>query len=79
MAQLKKPSYAALLEFARAASRLTKDGECCTCGQDGFDDNPECTRHRPFDMPGDDAVESLHVLIRRAREISARANALHTR
>jgi hypothetical protein len=71
VARPKKPSYTALLAFAKTASRLIKDGECRTCGRDGFDDNPECPKHGPFDMRGDDAVDSLHVLISEARELSA--------
>jgi hypothetical protein len=71
MAQRKAPSYTALLAFAKMAARLSKDGECRTCGRDGFEDNPECSKHQPFDLESDDAVESLHVLIRGARELSA--------
>ena len=57
------------VEFIRQIVRLTKDGECSTCGKDGFDENPICTAHEPFDMPNDDAVETLHSLIEDARAI----------
>ena len=71
MAQRKRPSYTALLVFAKATAKLTKDRECQTCGRDEFDDNPECPKHRPFDLPSDDAVESLHILIAEARRLTA--------
>lgn len=56
-------------EFIDLAAGLTMDGECVTCGKDGFEDNPDCNEHEPFDMPNDDAVDTLHSLIRYAREI----------
>ena len=47
------------LEFIQAVARLTLDGECVTCHADGYDDNPACGKHEPFDMPNDDAVDTV--------------------
>ena len=56
-------------EFIREIAALTKDGECQSCNQDGDDPNPDCPQHEAWDMPNDDAVETLHGLISQAREI----------
>lgn len=61
--------YKELMEFIRTTARLTKDRECHHCGLDGDDDNGQCAEHEPFDMPNDDAVETLHSLISGAREL----------
>ena len=45
------------LEFIQQIARLVKDGE--------IDDNGDV-----FDMPNDDAVDTLHSLISRARELT---------
>lgn len=56
-------------EFIELAAGLMFDGDCRNCRKDGNEPNPDCDRHRPWEMPGDDAVETLHSLIRMAREI----------
>jgi hypothetical protein len=50
-------------------ARMTKDGECSTCGQDGHEPNHKCTEHESWDMPNDDAYDTLHSLISQARSI----------
>lgn len=63
----------AKLETLRyVAANATKDGECSTCKKDGFYPNPNCNDHKPFDMPNDDAVDSLAGLIDMARNIGPR-------
>lgn len=49
-------------------ARLTRESECATCG-DIEDDNDECEDHELFEMPGDDAAETLDGLIRQARDL----------
>lgn len=56
--------------FLEQIARLTKDRECITCKLDGDEENEDCDDHHPFDMESDDAVETLHNLIRRAREMT---------
>lgn len=58
-------SFAKVLRMAASA---VKDGECASCYTDGHEANPNCEDHEPFDMPSDDAVETLHSLIESARE-----------
>lgn len=58
-----------LEDLRHIIAHAVKDRECATCHQDGDDANPECTDHEPFDMTNDDAVDTLHSLISRAREI----------
>ena len=60
----------AAIELIESMARLTKDGECAACGTDGYDDNPECEGHEAFDMPNDDAVDTLHDLINQARDLN---------
>jgi hypothetical protein len=57
----------ALMDFVRTTAKLTKDGECESCGLDGSEPNPACPDHEPWDMPNDDAVDALHSLIDQAR------------
>lgn len=67
----------ALEALRSTTANLVADGECTVCMEDGFDENPECPgnsdghagRHHPYDMPCEDAIDSLHSLIRIAREI----------
>lgn len=61
--------YKRLMDFIKTTAKLTKDGECETCGLDGFEPNPECSTHEPWDMPNDDAVDTLHSLINGARSL----------
>jgi hypothetical protein len=56
-------------EFIESIARFTKDGECAECGQDGYEDNPECKNHERSDMTNDDAWETLHSVISQAREL----------
>jgi hypothetical protein len=56
-------------EFIQGVARQIKDGECRTCGKDGFEENPDCKTHDPYDLPNDEAVDTLHALIEEAREI----------
>ncbi len=58
-----------LEELRATAAKCVKDGECATCYKDGFEENPDCPSHEPFDMPNDDAVDTLHSLIEDARGI----------
>ena len=60
-----------LAAMVRQISRLTKDGECHACLKDGEEPNPACLDHKAFDMPSDDAVETLHSLISQARALFA--------
>ncbi len=69
--ELSCADYKRLMDFVGSIARLTKDGECVVCGKDGLEDNPECDDHEAWDMPNDDAVETLHSLISQAREIVA--------
>ncbi|MGH7813163.1 MAG: hypothetical protein ACREQI_04080 [Candidatus Binataceae bacterium] len=57
-------------EFVRMTAKLNKDGECATCGKDGDEPNTECVYHQPWDMPNDDAVDTLHSLISEARDLT---------
>ena len=56
------------LLFVEHVARLTKDHECAMCGL-AEHENPECSEHELFDMPNDDAVETLHSLISEARAL----------
>lgn len=58
-------------DFVRRTAGLTKDRECATCGKDGDEPNRKCNNHEPFDMPSDDAIETLHSLINEARALRA--------
>jgi hypothetical protein len=55
--------------FIQQVARLTKDGECASCGL-SVDLNRDCEDHQLFDMPNDDAVDTLHSLISKARELA---------
>ena len=56
-------------EFIELIARLTKDQECAACGS-GNEENADCSDHELFDMPNDDAVETLHGLISGARRVT---------
>lgn len=65
------------LDFLSTVARLTPDGDCLTCGKDGGDSarpvrTATCARHEPYDMPSDDAWETLNRLIREAREVMSK-------
>jgi len=55
--------------FIEQIARLTKDGECPTC----HDDDAKCSGlpplHEPFDMPNDDAVDTVSRLVNDARDL----------
>jgi hypothetical protein len=60
----------ALALFVQATASLTKDGECVSCGKDGYEPNPYCHTHAPWDMRNDGAVETLNGLISNARRLN---------
>ena len=68
--------HLALALFVQATASLTKDGECVSCGKDGYEPNPDCHTHAPWDMRNDDAVETLHGLISNARRLNNQRAAL---
>ncbi len=43
----------------RQISRFTRDKECHTCNQSGVDENPACSEHGSWDMPIDDALDTI--------------------
>jgi hypothetical protein len=55
--------------FIEQIARLTKDGECPTCR----DDDAKCSGlpplHEPYDMPNDDAVDTVARLVNDARAL----------
>ena len=64
----------AMTEFVQSIARMTMDGECPWCLKDGFGINPDCPGakdrlmpHYPWEMPIDDAFETLGSLIAKAR------------
>src|SRR6266498_4576246 len=60
----------AMRAFLERIARLVKDGECQDCLLDGDSQNEDCDDHDAFDMPNDDAVDTLHSLITEARELT---------
>lgn len=60
-----------LMKFVNLVAGLVKDGECTQCLDDGFEPKTimECPGHAPFDMTNDDAVDTLHSLISKARSL----------
>lgn len=70
-----KPTPTAALRFIRMIARLVKEGECMNCKRDQ-DDKPGrgCTDHQGYEMPGDDAAETLNGLISQAREMLEKRN-----
>jgi hypothetical protein len=58
-----------ITDFLNTVAELDQDGDCLTCGQDGWDDNPDCPNHEPYDLPNDEAVESRCELITKARKL----------
>jgi hypothetical protein len=57
--------------FISQIARLTMNRECSTCGKDGDDPNIDCDAHEPFKMECEDAVETVHSLVARARELAS--------
>jgi hypothetical protein len=66
--------YEEMARFVRQISRLTEDGECQTCHELGIDENVACSGHEPWSMPADDACDTVHSLISRARQLVAELN-----
>lgn len=67
----KSERYERMAQFVRQISGFTQDKECLTCNQRGFDENPACSEHEPWDMPIDDAGDTVHSLISQARQLVA--------
>jgi hypothetical protein len=61
--------YEEMARFVRQISRFTKNDECPTCNHSGLRGNPACSDHEPWDMPVDDACDTIHSLISRARQL----------
>ena len=61
--------YEKMAQFVRQISRFTQADECQACNESGLDENPECPAHKPWDMPIDDALDTIRGLIWRAREL----------
>lgn len=58
-----------LLKFVSRTASLVKDGECPSCRTSGYDDNPECQVHSPYDLENDDAFDDRMDLIDEARDL----------
>lgn len=65
----KSERYEKMAQFVRQISRFTQDDECQACNEWGLDENPACPAHEPWDMPTDDAVDTIRSLIWQAREL----------
>jgi ABC-type uncharacterized transport system ATPase component len=61
--------YEEMAKFVRQISRLTQDSECQTCNQWGLEENLACSDHKPWYMPVEDACDTVHGLISRARQL----------
>jgi len=58
-----------LVQFVKQISRFTQNGECQSCNQSGVDENPVCSDHEAWNMPLDDALDTVSTLISRARQL----------
>jgi len=67
-------NYETMAQFVRQISRFTQDSECQTCAQPGADENPSCPEHEPWNMPVDDAINTVDGLISRARQLVIELN-----
>lgn len=56
-------------EFVAMVARLKMDGECAEC----LEGTGDCEDHATVDLTNDDAVDTLHTLIERARTITRMA------
>jgi hypothetical protein len=65
----KSENYETMAQFVRQISRFTQDDECQTCNLSGMDENPACSDHEPWNIPADDAVDTVQSLISRARQL----------
>ena len=61
--------YEMMEQFIRQISKLTTSSECQTCNQSGVGESPKCSEHGPWNMPVDDAVDTVNSLISRARQL----------
>ena len=66
--------YEEMAGFVKQISRLTMDSECQTCNQSGLDRTPACSDHEGWDMPIDDAWDTVESLISRARQLVSELN-----
>jgi hypothetical protein len=57
-------------DFVSQIARLTMNRECSNCGKAADRPSLGCAEHEPFRMEYDDAVETVHALILRARELT---------
>jgi Mg2+/Co2+ transporter CorB len=67
----KNDDYEVMAGFVRQVSRLTQDQECQTCNQPGIDRNSACSDHLAWNMPVDDALDTVNGLILQARALVA--------
>ena len=67
----KNENHDSIIQFVRQISRLNQDSECQTCNKSGDDENPACSDHEAWNMPVDDAFETVGSLISRARHLVA--------
>ena len=65
----KSERYEEMAQFVRQISRFTKGDECQACNQSGLHGNPACSDHEPWKMPIDDACDTVHSIISRARQL----------
>jgi hypothetical protein len=67
----KSERYEKMAQFVRQISEFTQDDECPMCNQRGLDENLRCSHHGPWHMPIDDAWDTIHSLIPKARQLVA--------
>jgi hypothetical protein len=65
----KSERYEKMAQFVRQISRFTRDNECPICGQQGVEENPACIDHQPWEMPIDDAWDTIDGLVSGARRL----------
>jgi|HubBroStandDraft_1064217.scaffolds.fasta_scaffold04786_1 hypothetical protein len=65
----KSERYEKMAQFVRQISRFTQDDECQTCNERDLGENPACPAHEPWDMPIDDALDTIRSVIGQAREL----------
>lgn len=71
----KRKQLEAALELTTDLAKLAKDGDCRKCLLDGYEPNPKCKLHAPYDLPNDTAVSEYHEAISTARELLGVPNA----
>ena len=65
----KSERYQKMAQFVQQVSGFTQDHECQTCNERGLEENLACPHHEPWDMPIDDAWDTVHSLISQARQL----------